>query len=285
MKRHIDTDLLDPTSILSPDIFIEEVLSWLSPTVLCQCKLVSQQWCQFADSIWLWNKLCKKLWKDKVYVPKKFFDLCHNGSPKFAYFESIRDANRCWITQDELCLFQWNFRFKAVAGPNWLEWDQWWNNQPATRITFFPDGTMKRDPESPYPTNTFRWSLSDQSCAKTGPLGSFVSVNNFPKYHVSRYKNWGFLMQSCWALFTSFPMVPKGQNMELEDENLEILNVTFDMQQSEALSYNTGFANLLEEDNTLLLGVLRLIARGLYEVVDRDEEDMDDSNDEEWNGS
>jgi len=142
---------------------------------------------------------------------------------------------------------------------------------------------MKREPEPPHPTQ-YRWTLVEQSCGKKGPLGSFVSINNFPKYHVSRFKNWGFIMQSCWALCTSFPLPPKGENKELEDDNLDVLNVTFDIQRSEALSYNAGLPMWLHDDppvaldflqnipdnENLLLGFLRVLAHARF-VEDNDD--------------
>jgi len=293
MKRTgpLEYALLDPSDNLSPEVFVE-LLSFLDHVTLCTCNLVSRQWYQLATTNWLWTRLCRRLWQDKQHVPQKCLDMSQDGhSAKKAFFESLKDSQRCWLTADELCKFEWNFRFKSVAGPNWIDWDQWWNNKPATRVTFYPDGIMKRDPEPPYPTQDFRWTFVDQSCGKKGPLGSFVSINDFPKYHVSRYKNWGFLMQSCWAFFTSFPMPPMGANKELEDENLDLLNVTFDMQRSEALSYNTGLPmwlhedqpvaldlqNVPEDNQNLLLGFLRYIARAGVIDDDGSEEEEDDN--------
>lgn len=44
-------------------------------------------------------------------------------------------------------------------------------------------------------------------------------------------------MQSAWSVGTSFPMPPRGEDPELEDENLK---VTTETQRFEVLCYNSG---------------------------------------------
>jgi len=139
MKRTgpFESALLDPSDNLSPEVFVE-LLSFLDHVSLCTCNLVSRQWYQLATTNWLWTRLCRRLWQDKQHVPQKCLDMSQDGhSAKKAFFESMKESQRCWLTADELCKFEWNFRFKSVAGPNWIDWDQWWNNKPATRVTFF----------------------------------------------------------------------------------------------------------------------------------------------------
>lgn len=47
--------------------------------------------------------------------------------------------------QEELCSFDWNFRFKEAAGEHWIESDPWWNGQPPPVLRFLPSGTHSSD--------------------------------------------------------------------------------------------------------------------------------------------
>jgi len=48
---------------------------------------------------------------------------------------------------------------------------------------------------------------------------------------------WGFILDSCWYVQTSFPMPNQGENLSLEDAALP---TTVDMQHVEAQAYNLG---------------------------------------------
>ena len=70
-------------------------------------------------------------------------------------------------------------------------------------------------------------------------VGRRATVNggDVPTYHVSRHPvHGGFIMQSCWVLYTAFPMPPKGSDPHLQDSALE---VGFEQQSAEAIEYNT----------------------------------------------
>lgn len=58
-----------------------------------------------------------------------------------------------------------------------------------------------------------------------------------PTYHLRRSptNNWGFVFESCWALYTSFEMPPLGTVPQLEDDNLSI---DVDSQFVEVMRYN-----------------------------------------------
>lgn len=76
------------------------------------------------------------------------------------------------------------------------------------------------------------------------PRGSLIraSVNGLdvPTYVVSRSPtgNWGFVLDSCWAQYTSFKMPARGECPELEREVL-----TVDQQWEEAMRFNMGIPN------------------------------------------
>jgi len=162
-----------------------------------------------------------------------------------------------------------------MAGEDWTLSDPWWNSKVPTKTWFFPDGTMKRDPLPPsVPPDGFKWKFVAESCGRKRPVGSFVRINHYPTYHVSRFKNWGFIMQSCWVLFTSFPMPPKGKNPDLEDENLDI---TFENQQIEAFAYNAGLGQLFDGDALGFVVQLLQAARAREDVNDQENSDDDAS--------
>jgi len=57
--------------------------------------------------------------------------------------ESREDAQRTWMTKEELCGFLWNFRFKKATGPGWVEDDPWWLGKPPRQVRFLEDGLVK----------------------------------------------------------------------------------------------------------------------------------------------
>jgi hypothetical protein len=75
------------------------------------------------------------LWSDKVYVPKIYQAMRHEGKSKEAYLGSIQDSTRSWIKKEELCEFVWNFRFKEAAGHHWLESDPWYVTPKSLTLT------------------------------------------------------------------------------------------------------------------------------------------------------
>jgi hypothetical protein len=237
--------------------------------------LVSKSWFELQNSNWLWENLCEKLWSDKVYIPKKFINMKPNAA-KLAYIGSLHDSKRGYVTVDELCSFEWQFRFKEAAGSAWTENDPYWQGKPPSVTHFFPDGTMKRDTIVRAPDFKFTWRFVDSSSGKKGEPGSFIRINNFPTYCVSRVqRNWGFIMQSCWALSASFPLPPLNcTDNDLDDAHLD---VTTETQQAEAFAYNTGLDALLDRfDGVDVEQLVRLLmiarARGQQIVLVEDED-------------
>jgi len=232
---------------------------------------------------YLWDLLCLRLWSDKIYVPDSVRILHQNGQSKLAYQCSLKDSKRQYISKEELCSFEWNFRFKASAGEHWTHDDSWWNKQGATILKFNLDGTMSAVGDW-YPQKVHdpsmknrHWRFIDSAAGRTGPNGSFVQVNSYPPYMVSRYRNWGFIMQSCWTLFTSFQMPLKGVCLDLEDESLDI---TTEVMQKEAMEYNLSVHFLQHLNQAQALNLLHILAQ----VHDQDDnEEQEDEDDEDQN--
>jgi hypothetical protein len=178
-----------------------------------------------------WEGHCSHLWDRKVYVPLRARKLRASGDARAALRLSIEDAERTWLTDDELCALEWNFRFKASAGESWTEEDPYWNDLPPTRVKFeMPSatggevggeadgaesrGTMKPSGFEMLEHRSLRWQWAKGRGEDVGGdrsrLELYVDGRKVPTYHVSRHSNWGFLMQSCWVLYTSFPMPVRG---------------------------------------------------------------------------
>lgn len=73
--------------------------------------------------------------------------------------------------------------------------------------------------------------------------GTFIRASiggrDVPTYVVSRHEsNWGFIMQSCWAIYTSWPMPVKGNDAFFDDETRA--GVTVEEQWMEVIGYNRG---------------------------------------------
>jgi len=212
-------------------------------------------WRRLSRDKGVWARKCEEEWRGK-HVPQIFRAML-DAEPKAALRASLADAARTWLTEEELTGSEWCFRFKSAAGPSWLETDAFACGLPAVRCRFFKDGTVLRTGDIVDLTGIdLRWSFAPPSRPPEGRRhGSSVhiSVNGrtVPTYAISRQclhlrsarcawrplqlqhamlryvvsrhpKNWGFLMQSCWALFTSFPMPPKGEDPLLEDEHLAV---------------------------------------------------------------
>lgn len=82
-------------------------------------------------------------------------------------------------------------------------------------------------------------------------LKATVNGGDVPTYLFSRHPlHKGLMMQSCWVLYTAFPMPDKGTDPHTEDSSLE---VTFAQQEEEALAYNTGGAGHIAGVSSRLL--------------------------------
>lgn len=269
---------LDPSTHLPLELFAM-VFTWLEPQTLLTTALVSSNWALAANDNLVWNRLCERMWHDKVYVPKKLVEMRINNA-KSAYFEAIADAKRQHITDEELFSFDWEFRFKASAGEDWIQDDAWWNGKQPTKMRYLPSGKVEvipsRDLKNAHFGATERmWKWIETAAGRTGPKGSFLQVNAYPPYIFSRTSNWGFIMESCWVLLCSFPLPPRGQCQELEDENLHI---TTSVMHQEALAYNTGMhIPFLNNANPhQVIAFLNLLAQHGGLLIDSDDEDNEE---------
>jgi hypothetical protein len=222
-----------------PDDIICNILSCLDVSSLLQSRCLNRSFRTLASQGSAgWENLCKKLWEDKVHVPREAQE---HTDPMAAYRTSVEDArNRDSVRPEELIFDPstktgtiWSFRFKESAGSDWTSWDPWFLGQPCRKMVFVEDGSCKEyitereegeaNLEDP-PFSERRGNLFDppmvmswRSITKpldmpARPFGSYIRFSvggrDVPTYCVRRSptKNWGFIMESCWGVYASFEL-------------------------------------------------------------------------------
>ena len=190
-------------------------------------------------SEFLWKRQLERRLSESVYVPSKLKESRRPASETLK--DLLIDEKRTALRLEELTGLEWRFRFKRAAGSSWMAVDPYWCDKPATIVKFFDDGkTQRKSLRSDDLAITWRWGDSQSSRPASGTPCDRVRANvdgqDVPTYLVSRHpRHRGFLMQSCWALYTAFPMPRPGEDPLLDDDALE---VGFETQAREALAYN-----------------------------------------------
>jgi hypothetical protein len=229
------------------------VLSFLDARSLAHAACVSRALCAAAAAPPLWHAACAADWAGKAYVPAAAHALRASGDPAGAFRLARADARRDALTHDELLSLPWRFRFKAAAGGEWTARDPFWRGAPPTRVAFRADGTVLRTagdnananapadvnadataaaaagagtpvwPDVPIIWRWARFGAGRHAAAPAAARGTLlrcrVAGRDVPTYAVSRHApSWGWLMQSCWGLYTSWDMPPLGADATLDDE-------------------------------------------------------------------
>ena len=198
--------------------------------------------------------MCDEIWEDKVYICAEARSLRKRQVPqhKSALKLSIEDSKRTWLTEEELTSLKWNFRFKAQAGPHWQLHDPYWTKGEAAQVQFMSDGGLVNIKGFDVVESLeIHWQWGLPTAGRSGPHGSFVQLfvsgAKVPTYVVTRHApNWGFLMQSCWVVYTSFKMPRRGDDPSLDDESLEI---SIETQLREARLFNIGAGGGQQSDS------------------------------------
>jgi hypothetical protein len=187
-----------------------------------------------------WTDDCERLWQDKL---PEAVDVVRSrqqrgGASVVAYRDSVLDSHRKAITLAELCGEgrSFTFRFKGLAGPQWIENDPWWNGKAAVSVRFQDNGIVTgRTPNMHWRFITRPMDLPRR------PVGSYIRISiqgrDVPTYQVKRHApNWGFVLESCWGVFANFDL-PVQNATTLQDEHLSLTN---ELQWREAFLYNIG---------------------------------------------
>lgn len=141
----------------------------------------------------------------------------------------------------------WSFRFKESAGSDWTSWDPWWNGKQARKLVFLRDGNiLQLQPEGKTapcrihngvplydvfserivhrdgvdvipPRIELKWRFVQRPLdLPARPDGAYVRITvggrDVPTYvvHRSPNGNWGFILESCWGVYASFDLAPRG---------------------------------------------------------------------------
>jgi len=198
----------------------------------------------------IWRGLLERLVRDRAYTPLACrMALQPRGEFKFdlkaVYRHACVDARRTYMHSGEISQFVWSFRFKREAGQTWRRLDPWWRRTgPALQVRFLRDVDSVGPTLAEGPPPKFRWHMqaragsSDPQFSGSRPRGSFIRMTSpwggFPTLVCRRAPNWGFVLESCWALYTAFPMPARGEDFALEDES----TVTGAMQGADISAYN-----------------------------------------------
>eukprot|EP00931_Biecheleriopsis_adriatica_P103331 TRINITY_DN78183_c0_g1_i1.p1 TRINITY_DN78183_c0_g1~~TRINITY_DN78183_c0_g1_i1.p1 ORF type:complete len:289 (+),score=40.00 TRINITY_DN78183_c0_g1_i1:30-869(+) len=226
-----------------------------APQDLCNCAAVCKSWQQAAADADVWRMLCNQHF-ERHYVPDSIkARLSSDSHPVVVLREALKDLKRTALFAEELHAFTWNFRFKEMAGDAWTSRDPWWHGQAPVKVWFRLGGAVERS-DSLAVQIQWRWGTSTTGEPGSGdqPATSMkCSVNgrDVPTYIFGRHPlHGGFLMHSCWALYTAFPMPAKGMDPYLTDEALDL---SADAQLDEVQEYNFGHSAVRLGSTTLHL--------------------------------
>jgi len=219
-----------------------------------------------------WTRLCHDTWRHKVHVlPAARREPNHRR----AYQMALLDArDRYWVLPEELCYDTpnqtvWSFRFKESAGTDWTNTDPWYRGRPCRQLAFLRDGRVREvvqtnndtDTDTTAPTTTtlvdpplrmtWRFLTRPMDLPHRPQRGAYVRLTvggrDVPTYKCRRSPthNWGFVLESCWGVYASFPLPPRGATNALQDDALRLTN---EIQWREAFLYNVGARTLPEGD-------------------------------------
>ena len=167
-----------------------------------------------------WDELCTQTWRGKVHVAAEAIAMRSAGDARGALRASLVDAKRTDLTDEELISLEWRFRFKEQAGPQWQHFDPYWTTGEPTRAQFVPAatqgtrgrGTVRMSGFEEIEDFHLEWwwvaIIPTVGIEGFGPRALQVSVNGsrVPRYLIARHaENWGWIMQSCWVVYLSFP--------------------------------------------------------------------------------
>ena len=199
----------------------------------------------------VWRRLCAATFAGKVYVPRRALELQAAGSFRAALMYAAKDSHRTEMTFEELTSFTWHARVKFAAGAAAVSCP-WWAGGPCNLRRYHADGTVRRVLRAPVPitytahgprqdvpdddkTNAAlpsgpaiaTWRFARTSCSRRAPHGGLVRTRNLgrvaeqPCCTVLRNRHtWGFVLDGCWNVSTSWAMPKRGEDPALDDENL-----------------------------------------------------------------
>lgn len=216
-----------------------EVLSFLDVLGVARLQCVSRFWRAAGALPHRWKAFLRGF-RERNFVLPRFSGIEERLGARAALLTLLEDRQtRVRLTHDELLGMEWSFRFKEAAGEHWVAIDPHHVGKEAMRFRFCGDGTVSpvRQDASLAPI-ALQWSFADVLEGTGGATRLHLTVDGrrVPTYHITRVAQ-GWIMESCWGIYASFALPPKGTCPALEDENL---SVTVQTQVTEVIAYNHG---------------------------------------------
>jgi len=209
---------------LAPEV-LELVAGWLQLSCLGTLLATSRTMRLALDSQAAWQSICIALWSTKAFIASHICSLFRGGNPRGAVRASLEDARRNEITAEELCGTVWYCRAKRSAGKSWTKSDPWWQGQPPSQRRFVRSGEVlelrgaswevcRVDGQVAYwhfASWIPIWGSKGQPEVRHVKPGERVKFHDFPTFLVWRHPlNWGFVLDSPWAILTSFQLPRRG---------------------------------------------------------------------------
>eukprot|EP00505_MAST-04D_sp_SCG-Rhode-Island_P002423 Stramenopile-MAST_4_protein_2423 len=220
---------------------IFETFKFLQTQELFVVSMVSREWNSAMRHDSTWSVRFQQLLSAMAYRSKRIGTFSTMSSYRF----HLLDRKRTVLTNEELCEINWSFRFKKAAGRFWMDQDPYWQERGPMSVIFSPDGTTKSSHDGA-PTRegmsiNWCWGTSADGTPASGYPCDFIrySVNGeeVPSLHFSRHPiHYGIIIQSCWVVYSSFPLPKPGEDPFMEDE---ALGVDSKAQMDQVLKYNS----------------------------------------------
>ena len=208
---------------------------------------VSRQWASAVNLSNIWDRFCRMTWAQKVHVPEPCCRLRLEGHAREALRMSVEASQAECIAEDLLCSVEWSFHFKQCAGDTWTAVDPWWSGGKARTLMFEP-GEERGKGRVKWADDwglQMWWALYMRE-GKQVLRVSHEQLGEFPAEIVFRHQNWGYVFNSPWVVYASFPM-------EHNDETMSdhILQARLEQWQwEEAENYNAGQESSDESDDS-----------------------------------
>ena len=221
-----------------PQDVLTTIFDYATAVAVMRCTAVCHTWREMAIAERAWQPRLSTLQQGKqCRMPQDVAQL--HG--RFRFFGMLHESRRTWVTEEEIMELEWSFRFKSAAGDGWIDRDPWWNGQEPIMLKLREDHKVQAlNDARPFwgvqGQIAGQWHFEPGSAACHEP--SVVTMNGHPSYVVRRHPaHWGVFMESCWCVWTGFPMAPSGRDPWMEDRALKV-SADDPRQRQEVQAYN-----------------------------------------------
>ncbi|KAK1290929.1 hypothetical protein QJS10_CPB18g01860 [Acorus calamus] len=180
------------------------ILKCLDARSVARSLAVSRGWNGVASRDVIWAPMCEELWKGKAHIPR--FAKIRGVSRLVAYSFCVMDSRRTRIMQADLCDHVWEYRFKKIAPPYWLNLDPSWKGTgPPMRRYFHPNGSHTADPTDQV-WGGHECTYSVVTSYVGGQISEhYVRINRWPQMTISRKPDWSWEMANNLYCYNSIP--------------------------------------------------------------------------------